>query len=113
MEMTQAMEMNDKPGGSGDMADGDEETPRGVPLPTPAQLKADLQSAHAALEEEEEQSHGGRSQALNAQLQGVLCCYQCIKKTTNEIRSVATSRDKAFAESCRDKNYKLSTSKQG
>lgn len=79
MEMVQAMEMNGKPGGSGDMADGDEGTPGGVPLPTPAQFKADLQSAQAAaaaLDEEEGQDQGGRSQALTAQLQGVLCYFQ-------------------------------------
>lgn len=66
-EMLQAMEMNDKPGGSGDMANGDEETPGGVPLPTPAQLNADMQSAHAAaaaLDEKEEQAHGGKCQSF-------------------------------------------------
>lgn len=58
----QAMEMNDKPGEAEDMADGDEETPRGVHLPTPAQVKADLQlarAAAAALDEEECQDHDG------------------------------------------------------
>lgn len=57
----QAMEMNDKPDETEGMADGDEGTPGGVPLPTPDQFNADLQSAHAALDAEEEQDAAGRS----------------------------------------------------
>lgn len=55
--------MNDRPNETEGMADGDEVTPEGVPLPTPAQLDADLQSAHAAMDEEEQQDPAGSSQA--------------------------------------------------
>ena len=62
LAMVQAMDMSDKPDETEGMADGDEGTPGGEPLPTPAQFTADLQSAHAALEEEEERDAAGRSQ---------------------------------------------------
>ena len=52
-----------------EMAQRGEGTPAGVPLPTHAELKADLQAAHAAaaaLEEEVEQADAGRSPAKRA-----------------------------------------------
>lgn len=57
--MVQAMEMNDKPDETDETAG--EGSPGGVPLPSPAELHADLQTAQAvaaALEEEEEQVNG-------------------------------------------------------
>ena len=66
--IVQAMEMNAKPE-IDEMAQRGEGTPAGVPLPTHAELKADLQAAHAAaaaLEEEVEQADAGRSPAKRA-----------------------------------------------
>lgn len=57
----QAMEMNDKPDETGEMAD--EGSPGGSPLPTPAELHADLQTAQAAaaaLDSEEEEVNAGQ-----------------------------------------------------
>ncbi|KAL3134993.1 hypothetical protein ABBQ32_007945 [Trebouxia sp. C0010 RCD-2024] len=59
----QAMEMNDKPDETDETAG--EGSPGGVPLPSPAELHADLQTAQAvaaALEEEEEQVNGQGSE---------------------------------------------------
>lgn len=59
--MVQAMEMNDKPDETGEMAD--EGSPGGSPLPTPAELHADLQTAQAAaaaLDSEEEEVNAGK-----------------------------------------------------
>ena len=81
--MVQAMEMNDKLDETEGMADGDEGNPGGVPLPTPAQLNADLQSAHAALDEEEEQDPAGSSQAVCTAPRGsvMLLMYDCMKQS--------------------------------
>ena len=59
------------------MADGDEGGSDGSPLPTPAQLDADIQAAQQAavkLEEEHQQTHEGKMHSQSCTIQASSRC---------------------------------------